>query len=329
MCVDQSKTAPNKWRKFDYVFYVRTGGPQALAFKFAADPIGKFYDQMATARIALTRDQTALTCALQFPVYSMVVMDLLSADTGKQTASLQGEQLFQVALRSLVPDLDILLTEPVQVYCDLNLWESCSARFVNLRRMGGDNTLPLSPSAPALEIRAIPRSFKALARSLLPFSGDGASTPAAGDPGAGEGGTVHDHLTVAFSYKTRGGLDRVFTHRFPVRFVPGFWSLLLAVAAGVVVGSMIPLAFGKVRVKEWGKAAAAAILLGILVEAFAMVVVKLDSTVQIFRFKLDPFQILPTALLGALVGIRGRKNADALDKVFRTLAAGGANRSEG
>jgi hypothetical protein len=231
---------------------------------------------------------------------------------------LDGETPIPLRIQSIAQDLDILLVDQATVRCDPNLWARCEVRFLNLRDLGqGLKALPLSPNLPALEIRVTPLSLKALTASLLPFKRSAAVKGAAERAGEDAECGVHDRLTVSIRYRSRGGLERLLTRELPIRFVPSVWSLLGAASSGALFGSLMPIVFGRRRRKGWLKAAGAAVALGLLVEAIATVVASFDTMVRILGFQVDPLQILPTFVLGALVGLRGFESVEDFKGFFK------------
>jgi len=128
---------------------------------------------------------------------------------------------------------------------------------------------------------------------------------------------VHDRITVSLRYRSRGGLERLLTRELPIRFVPSVWSLLGAASGGALLGSLMPIVFGRRRRKGWLKAAGAAVASGLLLEAVTMILASFDTMVRIVGFQVDPMQILPAFVLGALVGLRGFESMEELKSLFK------------
>ena len=101
----------------------------------------------------------------------------------------------------------------------------------------------------------------------------------------------------------------------PLRFQPGILALVLWLAAGVVLGSLVPLAVGgRQSLGRWPRAAAAALVAGVIFELFGILAVQNNSKVMLFGFDLDPWQSLPVLVLGALMGLLGLEAARHLEE---------------
>lgn len=314
VCVDQALIEPNEFRQFDYDFFVFQPSSSPVRFKFLATPTGKFVDHIDTLHFDLNVAGVLVPGILLAPIYCNEQVDLLSVAAQKvQQVGLIGDTPVRLHLQSLAQNLDILVGDPVTVSCNHSSWAKCDAQFLNLRDLGrGLKALPITASQPALEVRLTPIPLRALSISLLPFKSS--------DEDAETG--VHDRIEVAIHYRSRGGLERLATCEFPIRFTPSVLSLLATVSGGAVFGSLIPIVFGRRRRSAWLKAAGLAIAAGLLLEMGA---IGLRTAVSIYGFQIDPHQILPTFVLGAIVGLLGIDNLKLIIRQLKKVpAVGGA-----
>ena len=99
----------------------------------------------------------------------------------------------------------------------------------------------------------------------------------------------------------------------PIRFRPSILTLLLALATGVALGSLIPLLASKRgRVSTWGRATVTALVVAIILELVGIFLVANNSKFVLFGFNLDPWQTLPVLLLGIGNGLLGFEAAKKL-----------------
>ncbi|HEV7766326.1 MAG TPA: hypothetical protein VGQ76_15080, partial [Thermoanaerobaculia bacterium] len=101
----------------------------------------------------------------------------------------------------------------------------------------------------------------------------------------------------------------------PVRFVPWPPFLFFVAIVGAFVGTLVPPAARKRKWKDFWRAVATAVIVTVIVQAFAMVLVANNSEFRLLGFELDPFQMLPATLLGVLIGLGGFKSLEALRKM--------------
>jgi len=102
----------------------------------------------------------------------------------------------------------------------------------------------------------------------------------------------------------------------PVRFVPWPPILFLSAALGTLLGSFVPVLLGRRQRSNWGRAFLLSLLVALVVEIVAMVLVQFDSQFKLLGFELDPFQLLPAALIGIAMGMMGFKSLDFLRKLI-------------
>jgi hypothetical protein len=106
----------------------------------------------------------------------------------------------------------------------------------------------------------------------------------------------------------------------PVRFIPWWPLLFLAVTAGTLFGSLIPVLVKKQRRwRDWPAAFVASWITAILGELLAMLLVWSNSEFRLFGLVLDPFQLLPSVFIGILAGIFGFKSFDFVQGLIPAL----------
>ena len=97
------------------------------------------------------------------------------------------------------------------------------------------------------------------------------------------------------------------------------WSLILSVLVGAIAGSLLAQLGKKTSADgmKWYKAFAVALLASGIAEVFGIILVYGGSEFRLFGFELDPYQLLPVAAVGALVGLVGFRNADDFLRFFQ------------
>ena len=88
---------------------------------------------------------------------------------------------------------------------------------------------------------------------------------------------------------------------------------------GAIVGSLLAQLIKKSNGDglKWYKAFAVALLASGIAEVLGIIMVYGGSEFRLFGFELDPYQLLPVAAVGALVGLVGFRNADDFVKIFQ------------
>jgi hypothetical protein len=180
--------------------------------------------------------------------------------------------------------------------------------------------VPAGLSRDKLVLKLVPNSGSALLRNLFSHNSQG-------DP---------EIVAASLEYRAKVGLQDLETQvlpvEIPVRFVP--WPPLLPVALtiGTFLGSLIPLATRQRRHTGWLHAFGSSWLMALLAWAIAIFLIQHESEFRLLGFTLDPFQLLPTALIGALLGMLGFKSVEVVKRLVPGLeketGAKGANQGK-
>lgn len=299
-----------------YEFYVRPklSGAHSFSCGFRVQSIssGTFLDQQASVRLQVGEPSALENVDLSLPLHNSASVALLDSrqDLPYAKVGLSSESPITVKLVNLT-DLPIIVSE-LSVSPSHGLWKSCSGNF----GAAGPTELHIDRSAAvedAIVLHLQPDRWKAFSASVFPLA---TSKP-------------HETILVTLGYYTKGGFDRTLQILVPVRFVPSFWSLLLAVIIGASLGSAVPMIFysGHRDLKRWLKALGAACLVAIIAWLLGLVLVSNNSEFRIMGFELDPLQLVPALLAGALIGLCGFRSADAVQKFIQDhfgSSAGGA-----
>jgi hypothetical protein len=155
----------------------------------------------------------------------------------------------------------------------------------------------------AVVLNLRPNPWHALGASIFPLAPD----------------QPHETLTLYVNYDSPGGIPGTLEIPVAIRYHPSFWSLILSVLVGAAVGSLLAqLVMAKnVDGMKWYRAFAVALLASGIAEVLGIMLVYGGSEFRLFGFELDPYQLLPVAAVGALVGLVGFRNADSFLKLFQ------------
>lgn len=321
VCIDveEVKPTPRYQNTFSYSLYVvslpsEDEARQIHHFHFLARPLGRFDDQEHLVDFTVTADGISESSRLRIPIHSITSDHALASAVRERPLRLRigREESTLIDLRNELKDLDLLIGDDLRVTHTRNeLWESAPTATLVPPLGQNEQEFRLTPSVVAtgkIELRATPVPSEALMASFFPYRRSGSGT--AGDSASG----IHDRLTIYIPYRTHGGLDRELPVEIPVQLWPSIWALVLSVVLGALVGSVIFLLIRRRR-ETWSWELTASILIAILSWLIALVLVSFDSEVRILGLELDPYQLVPAALLGALASLGGGRGALLLKRL--------------
>ena len=282
-----------------YVFYVRPrGGAVTTRFKVKGKPTGRYPDHWENVAFDVELDGRGDTGIVRLPVQAQQADgdELVQVHPDAVHAiSLHGQRHLWFELRNALTDTPLDVSLPPIVRADddtlLSVWAADST-----------STRRIDPGRTALvDVVVRPTSTLAAARaSLRP------SLPT----------TPHAQVTAEFRYVNPEvqGRDESLTAIGRVRFAPDPVVLFLTLVAGVLLGCLVTFLVPKLAPKRTGRwrAFAIALALGSVLELVGMFLVANDSRFVLFGFDLDPWQTLPTALVGIGVGVMGLRAAELL-----------------
>jgi len=271
-----------------------------------ATPSGSFRPQLADVSLYLGESGEAKESAtIRLPILCLTPQAYLTAPAWKEpeVVEIGGETELSVPLHNLLREWPVRV-EAVSQPSRKNVWRE--ATFLTK----GQPTftpfdVPVDVNDDRLTLKLAPNSGRALLKALF-------SRSSQGDP---------ERITATVEYSAQLGLkaklDReVLPIDIPVRFVPWPPLLLLSLAAGTLFGSLVPLLTGQRKRADWLHAFGASVVSAILAELIGMFLVQHDSELRLLGFSLDPFQLLPSALIGVLLGLLGFKSVEIVKRLI-------------
>lgn len=292
---------------FRYTFYVADRRGPSLEWTLCDTqvfPHGPFFDGNQQVPFKIVADGVEETGVMEnVPFHSLANNYFLEfiKPSAPTPIELSGTKELPIPLRSLVKDIPVTIARQVTVKSDNpGYWDSwAEAGLPAVTNLTNKDTT-VNVSAPPLRV------MKVLFGTLTSLKPDAA----------------HDKITVTLHYRCGLGVDRYQPIEIPVRFVPTLPSLLFALFAGSVLGTLAGQTLPGVW-KGWRPAAeraGRAILLSALAEAFAFLLVAQGSKFTLFDIELDPRQFLSVFFIGLFVS-GGR----ALFKLLQSGTAGPSN----
>jgi len=307
--VDLGNTTHGSYGYFIYPVYVRpnSGNGQSCGFRVQVVPSGTFVDKVVDVSFHVGEGAQLEDGVIRIPLYNIVYSrSLLQGHPGAKLSpvSLSGATMLDITLSNTLPDLTIGLYPDVTVSPGhQSYWQDNPQAAVRLPRSGSRvlDGGQIVDGAVVLSLR--PNPWHALGASIFPLAPD----------------QPHENLTLYVNYDTPGGIPGTLEIPVAIRFRPSFWSLILSVLAGAVVGSLLAQLIKKGNGDgiKWYKAFAVALLASGIAEVLGIIMVYGGSEFRLFGFELDPYQLLPVGAIGALVGLVGFRNADDFLKLFK------------
>jgi hypothetical protein len=306
---DLGNTTHGSYGYFIYPVYVRpnSGNGQSCRFRVQVLPSGTFVDKMADVSFHVGEGAQLEDGVVRIPLYNFVYPKSIlqgHAETKISPANLSGGTTLDITLINALSDL------PIGLYPDATVslghpsyWEGTPQAAVHFpstasRVLAAAQTLD---GAVVLNLRANP--WHALGASIFPLAPD----------------QPHETVTLYVNYDTPGGVPGTLEIPVAIRFRPSFWSLILSVLIGAIVGSLLAQLTKKTNADgmKWYKAFAVALLASGIAEVLGILLVYGGSEFRLFGFELDPYQLLPVGAVGALVGLVGFRNANDFLKLFQ------------
>jgi hypothetical protein len=289
---------------FRYRLYVepRAGTPGEISsFTAKGMPVGSFPPQTADIGFTLKEGTAEEDGTINLPVFSLDEPKYLSFPEWTEPVEVElpgGRQIFlplQNLLRLPVEVVELRQPSPGSLWRKATLQQSGVATFKPFQIPPGAKPrdlllLDLQPSPQAI--------FKALFSKMR--------------------GGEHDRIEMSLVCATpwENLPHQTLSMSVPVRFVPWPPILFLATALGTLMGSFIPVLLGRRQRGNWQRAFLLSLLVAVVVEIIAMVLVQFDSQFKLLGFELDPFQLLPAALIGIAMGMTGFKSLDFIRKLI-------------
>lgn len=282
-----------------YVFYVRPRGTNVTTrFKVKARPVGRFQDRWEPVSFDMEYGNTRDTGTVRLPFLAQSPETDLLVQSNRdqiQEVNLHGARRLRFVLHNPLPDAAIAVQLPPVLRGDETLWRTIAPESTQASTV----TIPGGRQR-TIDVIVQPEPVAAARASLPP------SLPT----------KVHTTIEAEFGYSNASvqGRADVLLGTAKVRFAPGLGVLLIALLAGVSLGAA--LAFVVPRLARPGtkrvRFIASALLAALVLELVGMFLVAQNSRFVLFGFDLDPWQTLPTALVGIGAGILGSRVADII-----------------
>jgi hypothetical protein len=282
-----------------YIVYVRPRGSQTVTrFKVRGRPTGRFPDHWEDVAFDVEWGGVRDSGTLRLPVEAQQsnADELVQANRDAiQPINLHGERHLWFQLTNALSDTALDVNLPPTVRSDddgvLKVWSTSSTA----------PTLKIEPGKTReVEVIVRPNPLAAARASLRP------SLPT----------RPHAMVQAEFTYTNPvvQGRDDSLTAVAHVRFTPDPFVLFLALVLGVLLGCTVAFLVPRLAPRRMGRLRAfgIALAIGTVLELVGMFLVANDSRFVLFGFDLDPWQTLPTALVGIGVGVMGTRAAELL-----------------
>lgn len=311
---DPSLIEPARFGKFfDYMFYIAVAGSNPPVWYSCGTQVytqGAFLDRYETAHFTVQLGNAADDGALDVPLHSIASRDFVEITSVTKPAQVDLSQStgIELSLHNLLPDQDLLVEPAVQATASHpGYWISMAN--LKLEDALAKEVIRIPPGETAIvRLRLEPKKLTTLLATLGSVKPDAA----------------HENVTAVVSYRSDlGGVLRTKPVNIVVRFTPSLVSLIVALLAGSLLGTLA----AQLLPGTWkgfyamGQKAARGIVFSVVAELFAMLLVALGSKFVILQFDLDPWQFLPVFFIGFAVsggkevlsymGLVKRQNATA------------------
>lgn len=309
--VDISQTSMF-YGSFVYEFYVArkstTPPAQFCAFRVQANPSGTFVDQIADISFhvkegSAPQEDGTVTIPLHNSSYKQPILQA-RPPTPFANVNLAGRYPVPIKISNLLPSLPVSMNGITATADNPGYWQVPPQAALHFSMPGATELQAGQTLDTGIEVTLIPNRWRALGASIFPIAPDKAQE------------TVH----LSINFNTPGGIPGTLEVPLPVRFKPSFWNLAVAVLIGALIGSGMGAILPKkdsVASLAWYKAMVVAVGLGIIAEALGLILVNGNSEFRLLGFELDPYQLLPASMVGALIGLVGFRSADDFLGMFK------------
>jgi len=285
-----------------YVIRVRARDTGTVTrHKFRAYPSGSFDDQYADVKMTIRDGARVGSAQIALPVASAPglepksLLEVKRLQDRPEPVSLGGQTRIRLTVKNATKRMLIVVPSEVVVRPETgDLWAGTGAAL--------RDSVPFSLPPDATETLTVdiqPVTSRAIEASFVPIDTDKAHTSL--------------QIDVPYTNPVFGNRLGIAQVVVPLRFRPSILTLLGALVAGVMLGSLIPLLASKRgRVSTWGRATGTAVVVAIILELVGIFLVANNSKFVLFSFNLDPWQTLPVLLLGIANGLLGFEAAKKL-----------------
>jgi hypothetical protein len=292
-----------------YIFYFQAARSAAVVrFKVKATPSGTFADHWEVVRFTIDAAGQTDQGEINLPLASAgSLAGVAVQEIDKiQDAYLNGPSTLHVKLRNTLAGATVVVDVPPSIAVDDRLWAA------PMQPLGSSRQESIAAGADAdLAFQIAPRPFEAAQRSFLHLQ------------------TTQEHAGIPIvlmysnpQFKNRSSPINV---RIRTRFNPSLWQLLLALLVGVALGSVLKLApvSAKASRAVWLRDSLIGLSAAVALWFLGLFLVGFGSQFVLFTFNFDPWQTLPTLIVGLVCGALGVESVAA---VRRALNLGEAAR---
>jgi hypothetical protein len=312
--LDLSNSGRTNFGYFVYRFVVQPKEPQSYqvcAFAVQAFSTGSFIDQIAEVPFHVGEVNQTEDGSIHIPVHSLSFSKALIESHPPQRlckVSLSSETPILLNLTNLLQDLPVEVGSDIRVVPESPENWKAGSQFprATLQLPTAQGNVLRAGDKLDIGIRLVlnPDPWHALGASIFPIEPE----------------KPHEVIHLSLDYRALGGTAATLQIPVPIRYAPSFWDLLVAVLVGSLVGSIggrfLPQPTGK-QPARWFVGVASGFVFAVLAEGLGMILVLAKSNFRLFAFELDPYQMLPAALIGALVGLAGFRRSEDFLKLFK------------
>jgi len=277
----------------------KNGKQSCIPFTIFATPAGgQFSDSMREVDFSVEEDGKSHTGRWRIPVHSFSNVPVLAV--GESIANpilvnVGSETTVKIVLKDLLPDSRIVVDEHPVLPDDNQLWKSAAVQPI---QQDSKIIIGEGEADHVFDVKLKPNILDALSASVPPILED----------------KPHTTLTLVVVHEVEyGGHQRRLEIALPVRFVPSFWSLLLVVVLGSVLGIVFSFVLpGDTKSKVTWRTFVAGAAFSLVVEAACIVLVAGGSKLVIFKEEVNPSQLLTVFLIGFGTGLIVAWRSDVL-----------------
>src|SRR3954451_1262963 len=299
-----------------YRFYVKPKPPEGGVNEcvISGKPSGSFRPQLADVNLYVGEEAVGRDSAtIHLPILSLTSPAYLAAPPWAEPEKIEigHENEIDLQLQNLLADWPIRISAVSQP-SRKEIWQQAELLVKGQQEFAPFDIPTGGVSKDRLVLKLSPNSWRALLNALF-------SHTVKGDP---------ERVTASLEYTAQLGLKdpekETLEIDVPLRFVPWPPLLIVVLILGTLLGSLIPLTTGQRRRTDWLHAFGASLPTAILAWLVAILLVQNNSEFRLLGFALDPFQLLPATLIGALLGLQGFRSLELLKRFIPGLGRGAA-----
>ena len=293
---------------FGYTVVVeRTDSPGAQVFDVRATPRGIFNEQVVDVPFRIKEGTRVESGVIPLPVASYhsesdaIVLD----GSATRSIRLSGNQFVEVQVKNtsgrfavtamLAPGHSAVEPAPDDLFQGTPAIEASNGTQVTIK----------PGEASRIRIAVTPKTINAIQRSIPPIGPDGS----------------HTNMALKFDYQVgpfAGDRVSFFSRQIDVRFAPSFFSLILSLIGGALLGvTLRSVSSRSWHVVNFARALTASFVAALVIDVVAMLMASGGSKLILFNYGIDPSQLLPTAAIGIFCGLNGYRSVRWVMQFFK------------